>query len=139
VTGASAAGGLLEGSEPSAALTQLLLEDADSYTWVAATVGANSAAGYQLATEHAVMPIGGFNGSDPSPTLAAFQQAVADGEIHWFVAGGQGGGQGGGPGGRGGLDAQGDVASQITTWVESTFSATTVDGVTLYDLSGGAQ
>ena len=34
------------------------------------------------------MAIGGFNGSDPSPTLAQFQQDVADGKIHYFLAGG---------------------------------------------------
>ena len=36
------------------------------------------------------MPIGGFNGSDPSPTLAQFQQYVADGQVHWFIGGGAG-------------------------------------------------
>ena len=45
------------------------------------------------------MAIGGFNGSDPSPTLAEFQQYVADGDIHWFIA--SGGGMGGGFGGGG--------------------------------------
>ena len=34
------------------------------------------------------MAIGGFNGSDPAPTLAQFQDVVADGEIHYFIAGG---------------------------------------------------
>ena len=74
------------------------------------------------------MAIGGFNGSDPSPTLAEFQQYVEDGEIHWFI------GSGGGFGGTqsGGSDASGEIA----TWVEANFTATTVDGVTLYDLSG---
>ena len=81
-------GALLNGSEASAKITALLLKDADSYTWVAATVGANSAAGYQLATEESVMPIGGFNGSDPSPTLAAFKADVAAREIHYFIGGG---------------------------------------------------
>ena len=122
------AGGLLNGSTPSAALTKLLLQDADHYTWVAAAVGSNSASGYQLATEKPVMPIGGFNGSDPSPTLAAFKQLVADGKIHWFIGGGMGmggGSQGGGS----------NASSQIATWVSSTFTATTVDGVTLYDLT----
>ena len=37
------------------------------------------------------MAIGGFNGSDPSPTLAQFQAYVADGDIHWFIASGGGG------------------------------------------------
>ena len=67
------------------------------YTWVAATVGSNNAAGYQLATGEPVMAIGGFNGSDPSPTLAQFQQYVAEGKIHYFIAGGGGFG---GPDGR---------------------------------------
>jgi 4-amino-4-deoxy-L-arabinose transferase-like glycosyltransferase len=128
------AGGLLNGSTPSAALTKLLLQDADSYTWVAAAVGSNSASGYQLATARPVMAIGGFNGSDPSPTLAEFKQLVADGTVHWFISGGMGMG-GGMPGNQqGGSNA----SSQIATWVTSTFAATTVDGVTLYDLTQAA-
>ncbi len=122
-----AMGGLLDATAPSEELTALLLEDADSYTWVAATVGANNAAGYQLATQESVMPIGGFNGSDPSPTLEQFQEYVAEGKVHYFIAGGQGmGGQA-----MGGSDA----AQAIAAWVEQNFTATTVDGVTLYDLS----
>ena len=34
------------------------------------------------------MAIGGFTGSDPSPTLAQFQQYVADGDISYFISGG---------------------------------------------------
>ena len=48
--GGSSNGGLLDGSTPSAALTRLLDANASNYTWVAAAVGSNSAAGYQLAT-----------------------------------------------------------------------------------------
>ncbi|GAB2916603.1 hypothetical protein GCM10027047_13110 [Rhodococcus aerolatus] len=124
--GPGGAGSLLDGSTPSAALTALLEQDADRYTWVAATVGSNSASGYQLATQDPVMPIGGFNGTDPSPTLAQFQADVAAGEIHWFIAGG---GFGGGRGGTAG------ASSEITAWVEATYTAQTVDGVTLYDLT----
>ena len=98
-TRAGGAGGLLTGSTPSAALTTLLSADANAYTWVAAAVGSNSAAGYQLATGEPVMAIGGFNGSDPSPTLAQFKTYVADGEIHYFIAGGGMGGMGGMGGG----------------------------------------
>ena len=126
-------GGLMDGSTSSAALTTLLEADASSYTWVAAAVGSNSAAGYQLATQQPVMAIGGFNGSDPSPTLAQFQAWVAAGRIHYFIGGGDafGGGPGGATGGGSG------TASQITSWVESTFTAQTVDGVTVYDLTSG--
>ena len=92
--GAGGAGGLLGSSEPSDELVAVLSADADSYTWIAATTGANSAAGYQLATGDPVMSLGGFNGSDPYPTLEQFQQYVADGEVHWYIAGGGMGGGG---------------------------------------------
>ena len=119
-----AGGGLLNGSTPSAQLIALLESDAGSFRWVAATIGANSAAGYQLATEDPVMPIGGFNGTDPSPTLQQFQQYVANKEIHYFIAGGMGrmGGSAG-------------ASAQIVAWVEANFHATDVDGVQVYDLS----
>ncbi len=131
--GGATTGGLLEGSQSSAAITALLQTDADSYTWAAAAIGSNSAAGYQLASEESVMPIGGFNGSDPSPTLAQFKAYVADGDIHYFIA------SGGDGGGRGGMNASGSTSTEISTWVAARFTATTVDGVTLYDLSGGVQ
>lgn len=118
-------GGLLNGSTPSAELSALITTNADRYTWVAATIGSNSASGYQLATERPVMPIGGFNGSDPSPTLEQFQQYVDQGRIHYFIAGG---GFGGGMGGDG-------TASEISQWVTQNFTSSTVDGVTLYDLT----
>ena len=118
-------GSLLSGSEPTQAITSLLEADADSYTWVASAVGSNSASGFQLATEEPVMAIGGFNGTDPSPTLEEFQQYVADGEIHYFI-GGSGRSMGGSDVG---------TATEITAWVEANYTATTVDGVTLYDLS----
>jgi 4-amino-4-deoxy-L-arabinose transferase-like glycosyltransferase len=86
-----------------------------------------SAAPIQLATGKAVMAVGGFNGSDDAPTLAQFKAWVAAGEVRYFIAGSQGGqGPGGGSAGS---------ASQITSWVEQTFSSTTVDGYTVYDLS----
>jgi 4-amino-4-deoxy-L-arabinose transferase-like glycosyltransferase len=123
-------GGLLTGSTSTPELTALLQQDAEAWTWSAAVVGANSAAGYQLASGEPVMALGGFNGSDPSPTLAQFQEYVANGEIHYFISGG--GGMGGGMGALGGDSA-------IATWVAAHFTATTVDGVTVYDLSAGVQ
>jgi 4-amino-4-deoxy-L-arabinose transferase-like glycosyltransferase len=126
-TGQGSTGGLLTGSQSTSTITKLLQTDASSYTWVAAAIGSNTAAGYQLAAQLPVMAIGGFNGSDPSPTLAQFKQYVADGEIHYFIASGNGGGPG----------ASGGTSSKITAWVKANFTAKTVDGVTVYDLSGG--
>jgi 4-amino-4-deoxy-L-arabinose transferase-like glycosyltransferase len=118
-------GGLLDGTTSNTALNSLLTRDADRYTWVAAAVGSNTAAGFQLATGHPVMPVGGFNGSDPSPTLAQFQQYVSQGEIHYFI------GRGGFPGQRGGSS----YSRQITDWVRQNFPAMTVGGTEVYDLT----
>ena len=127
--GGTSAGGLLNASAPSAALVTALQHNASSYRWVAATVGANSAAGYQLGTDDAVMAIGGFNGTDPTPTLAQFEQLVSEHAIHYFIAGGRGG-FGGGLGGGGSSSS-----SAITSWVAQHFTSSTVGGITLYDLT----
>ncbi len=119
-------GGLLNAATPSAELTAALKADAGSYTWVAATVGSNNAAGYQLATGEPVMAIGGFNGTDPAPSLERFKQYVAEGKIHYFI--------GTGMGMRGGNSGS-DYAQQIASWVQATFTATTVGGTTVYDLT----
>ncbi len=132
--GAGGAGGLLTGSTPTAQLTQLLENNSSSYTWVAATIGSNEASGYQLATDDPVMSIGGFNGTDPSPTLAQFQAYVAAGQIHYFVGGGRGFGGFGASAGRGGTGTE-QTSAQISSWVERNFHAATVGGVTVYDLT----
>ena len=126
-------GGLLDASQPGAKLTALLKKNASHFTWVAATVGSNSAAGYQLATDDPIMAIGGFNGTDPAPTLDQFKQYVRDGRIHFFVPGQSFGGAGRGFGSFG--SATQDVGSAITQWVEANFSRQTVDGQTIYDLT----
>lgn len=127
-TGGGGMGGLLEAADASDEVVEALLTDADSYTWVAAAVGSNNAAGYQLASEEPVMAIGGFNGSDPSPTLEQFQAHVADGQVHWFIGGGMGMSS----------DSGSNAAAEIAAWVAENFTAQTIDGVTMYDLSGAA-
>ncbi len=144
--GGGAGGGLLNAATPGAAVIKLLRSDADHYSWVAAAVGANTAAGYQLGSGDPVMAIGGFNGTDPDPSLAAFKKLVAEGKVHYFIGGGFGlGGFGGvfGGGGApaaagGGSGGESSDSAAITSWVESHYQATTVDGVTLYDLSPSA-
>ncbi|MEV0602266.1 glycosyltransferase family 39 protein [Streptomyces sp. NPDC050315] len=123
--GGGGMGGLLNGSQVSTAVKQKLLADADKYTWVAASIGSQNAAGYQLATGKPVMAIGGFNGSDPSPTLAQFKEYVKAGKIHYFLGGGMGGGPGGGQG----------SSSKITSWVSQHYKKVTVGSTTLYDLT----
>ncbi|MFI6640311.1 glycosyltransferase family 39 protein [Streptomyces sp. NPDC050504] len=132
-TGIGGLGGLLGGAAVGDGARARIAADADAYTWAAATVGAQNAASYQLATGEPVMAIGGFNGSDPSPTLARFKEYVAEGRIHYFIGSGGGGretGPQGGPGGPGG-----GTSGAISSWVAEHFTALTVDGATFYDLT----
>lgn len=119
-------GGLLNTETPSTAVVAALSANADTFTWVAAAIGSQTAAGLQLGTQLPVMAIGGFNGSDPSPTLSQFQQYVANGQIHYFASGGRGfGNQNGGS----------SASSEISSWVQANFTSVEIDGSTFYDLT----
>lgn len=123
--------GLLDTTRPSAELTTLLRADAGDYTWVAAAIGSNNAAGYQLAMGAPVLALGGFNGTDPAPTPAQFEADVAAGRIHYFIDATMMGPHG---------DSSGsDAAARIADWVRANFAPQTVgSGVgatTVYDLS----
>ncbi|RZS34887.1 4-amino-4-deoxy-L-arabinose transferase-like glycosyltransferase [Herbihabitans rhizosphaerae] len=128
-------------AETSPALVDMLRNT--TTRWAAAVNGANSSGGPQIASGRPVMAIGGFSGRDDAPTLAQFQQYVADGQISYYIAGGQGGlitygpagtrPVGGGKGGpNGGPD--GGSAGEIAEWVAANFNSSTVDGRTVYDL-----
>jgi 4-amino-4-deoxy-L-arabinose transferase-like glycosyltransferase len=121
------AGGFGSGSTAGSALTALLKKTDN--TWAAATIGSQTAGPLELASGKAVMAIGGFSGSDATPTLAQFEKYVAEGKIHYFIGSG-GGGFGGGGGGTG---------SAISSWVSSHYTSTTVGGSTVYDLTKAAK
>jgi hypothetical protein len=106
------------------ALAAALQNDASKYRWAAATLGSQSAASLELASDTPVMAIGGFNGQGGNISLATFEAYVSKGDIHYFIASGGGGGASGG-----GSD------SEITSWVEAHFTSTTIGGVTVYDLT----
>jgi 4-amino-4-deoxy-L-arabinose transferase-like glycosyltransferase len=126
------AGNLIQAGTPSPAIAVALRANASSYRWVAAAVGGENAAGYQLAASEPVMAIGGFNGTDPAPSLSRFEQLVAQGRIHYFIGSGRGL-FGGFIGGRSRSGPSTD-ASQIEEWVAANFRATTIGGATMYDL-----
>jgi 4-amino-4-deoxy-L-arabinose transferase-like glycosyltransferase len=125
--GGFGAGGLGGASTVSAALATALRTDAGSYTWVAATTGDNEASSLQLASGYPVMSLGGYNGTDPAITLAAFQRLVAEGKVHYYVADRNGF--------IGSTSAQSSTAYQIQQWVTSTFTAMTIGSATVYDLT----
>ncbi|MGH3226052.1 MAG: glycosyl transferase, partial [Streptosporangiaceae bacterium] len=122
--GFGGAGGLSGDTQVSSALVKLLEQDASKYKWIATTEGSQEAAPLELATGgDAVMAIGGFNGTDPWPTLAEFKELVADHEVHYYVGQGSesfGGGQG---------------SSAVAQWVAAHFTKETVGGQTIYDLT----
>jgi 4-amino-4-deoxy-L-arabinose transferase-like glycosyltransferase len=113
-------GGYLDTAVPATVPPELvhLLGAGRRYRWAAATVGARSASALELASGRSVMGIGGYNGTDPTPSLADFQRLVSHGEVHYFVA----------------ISSVTDSA--IPAWVMHTFSPTAIDGVPVYDLAG---
>ena len=115
----------------SAALVKLLRSGAGGYRWAAATSGSQSAASLELASNEAVMAIGGFNNEGGNLSLATFERYVSAGEVHYYIASGGGGGGGGAPGANG-------SSSSIAAWVKAHFAAQTVGGQTVYDLTRAA-
>jgi 4-amino-4-deoxy-L-arabinose transferase-like glycosyltransferase len=120
---------LLQAGTPPPEVVDRLETDADRFTWIAATVGSTCAAGYQLAAGKSVMPLGGFNGSDPAPTRKRFEELVAQLQIHYFIA------------------MTGDhrtdyrpgqhllTSGKIQQWVQMHFAPIVLGDVTIYDLT----
>ncbi|ROS39355.1 ArnT family glycosyltransferase [Amycolatopsis thermoflava] len=121
--GTSAMGGMGPGRESSSAELATLLSQTTT-KWAAAVSGSQQAASLELATGKAVIAIGGWDGSDASPTLEQFQAYVAAGETKYYIADGQG------------MRGSGETSSsEIQAWVEANFTATTIGGTTVYVLS----
>ena len=121
--GGPGGGGPGGAEDDNAALAQLI-EGADS-RWAAASVGSMGVSGLELETGSSIMAIGGFTGSDNSPTLAQFQAYVTDHQVRYFI----GSDRGGPPHGKSGS------AEEITAWVQQNFTPIDVGGTTVYDLS----
>jgi 4-amino-4-deoxy-L-arabinose transferase-like glycosyltransferase len=117
-SGQGMGGGMQQGGTSSSALADLL---SDATTeWAAATTGGTTAADLELASGRSVIAIGGWNGGDPSPTLAEFKSYVEEGRISYYVTGGGMGGPGGN--------------SEIAQWVAANYDSRPVGGQTVYDL-----
>jgi 4-amino-4-deoxy-L-arabinose transferase-like glycosyltransferase len=113
--GAGPAGG--PGGAASAKLIAYLKAHRDGATWLVAVRGSDAAAAIILQTGGIpVMAMGGFSGTDPTPTVAQLQKYVTEGKLHYVLIGGAGG-----PGGLGGGAA--GTASSVTSWVEQNCTA----------------
>jgi 4-amino-4-deoxy-L-arabinose transferase-like glycosyltransferase len=119
-TGAGAAtsgapGGAIGRGTVSTALISYLRSRQGSTKYLVAVSGSQASAPIILATGQPVVTMGGFNGSDPAPTLAQLQALVSSGQVHYILLGG------GGPGGGvpGGNQAGNANRSAIDQWVTS--------------------
>jgi 4-amino-4-deoxy-L-arabinose transferase-like glycosyltransferase len=112
------------GAPPAATVKDLLRTRTLNQDWAAATYSAQNAALYQLESGRPIIPLGGWLGSDPAPTLDQFKALVAEHRIGYFIRQQD-------LLDRGGLSMH-TVA--ISDWVDQHFVKQVIDGVTLYDL-----
>ncbi len=139
--GVPGGGGAPDGGSVDQALVDYLVANRGTATWIVAADGSGSAAPIELASGQPVMAMGGFSGGDPAPTLAQLQSYVASGELRFVLVGGGGPGGGFGRGGFGPGGVGGDTGGQsISSWVQSSCSAVTINGTvtSLYDCAGAA-
>ena len=112
------------GAAPAASVVELLSQTAGEQDWAAATYSAQNAALYQLESGSPVIPLGGWLGTDPSPTPEQFKELVADGRIGYFIW-------------QQDLLERNELSPEtvaISHWVRDNFKEQTIDGVRLYDL-----
>jgi 4-amino-4-deoxy-L-arabinose transferase-like glycosyltransferase len=112
------------GDIPEEEVTARLRATPASVEWPSAMVGSETAANYQLDTGRSVMPIGGFDGTDPFPTLKEFQAMVDEGKVASFVI------QALPPLT---LEGRGESA-KIVEWVRTNFPAEQIESAQYYDL-----
>jgi 4-amino-4-deoxy-L-arabinose transferase-like glycosyltransferase len=130
-----AAGGPGGGGAGSVQVDQALISYLEAHQgsakYLVAAFGSQSSAPIIIATGKAVVTIGGFNGSDPYPSLTQFIHLVETGQVRYVLLSGGAGG-GGGPGGLGG-----NSNSAIRQWVEAhgtQVSYGSSSGATLYEV-----
>ena len=116
------------GQRPGAAVVNRLSLSEDC-TWAAATYTSQTAARLQIETNRPIMPIGGFAGTDPSPTLQEFKDHVEDADICYFLGHDEFLATQTGP----------SAVVEISKWVTANFESEEVDGQRLYDLRRRSQ
>ncbi|MFF3569674.1 glycosyltransferase family 39 protein [Nocardia jiangxiensis] len=146
-----------------------MLSDAEN-RWAAAAVGSQQVGAIELRTGASLLAVGGFSGRDDSPTLAQFEQYVADGDVHYFLMNASPQSHGTGrvttsdeagahttsahrdtttttppgsaessttpqPGRSSAASNPSTSGGRISAWVQAHYTAVTVDGVQVYDLT----
>jgi 4-amino-4-deoxy-L-arabinose transferase-like glycosyltransferase len=112
------------GHSPEKTVLDILAADKDKSRWAAATPGALNAARYQLESGASVMPVGGFNGSTPFPTVSQFRDFVMKRQVRYYIVR------------RDSQDiaAEAGFAEDVTAWVRANFTPQVIAEIELYDL-----
>lgn len=115
-------------------LASFLRSHRGTATWGAAVVTATPAARLQLDSGVPILPVGGFMGSVPTPTLTQVRDWVSEGRLRYLVLGGPylAFAPGETPG-----SLDGTQAARIVTWAQTHGLRITVPGdpTTIYDLA----
>lgn len=112
------------GDIPPPEIVERTRSTSESVTWPAASVGSATAANLQLVSGRAVLAIGGFDGTDPYPTLEQFQGLVREGLVSTLVLENL-------PPLT--LEGKGESA-KIVEWARTNFQAESVAGVDVFQL-----
>lgn len=112
------------GHSPEQAVLDLLASTTNDTRWAAATPGASNAARYQLGSGASVLPVGGFNGGSPFPTVNEFREFTQTGQIRYYIARRD----------NEDISAEADFADEVTTWVKANFVPRVIGEIELYDL-----
>jgi hypothetical protein len=105
--------------------------------YLAAAVGSTTAGSLALQSGRNVVNMGGFMGSDPSPTLSQLKRMVSRGELHYVLL------NSAGSSGMGRLGFSTSATKARDGWIESHGKVVKISGesnvgMTLYDLSSTA-
>lgn len=112
------------GAQPDPEITQMLMNETSHQQWGAATYSAQNAALLQLESGRPVIPLGGWLGTDPAPSLSQFQNLVKDKRIAYFIW-------------QQDLLENGELSAEtraISNWVRQNFKEEVVNDVRFYDL-----
>jgi hypothetical protein len=108
-----------------------------SARYMVAAVGSSTSAALALASGRNVIDIGGFAGSDPSPSLPQLQRLIKSGQLHYILLGARQGPAGAAQGG------SSSATRARQRWIAShgnvvRLSRQSVNGMTLYYLPSAA-
>lgn len=76
------------GQQENSSLISYLKQNRAGAKYLLVTFGAQTAASFITSTGENIMPVGGFDGEDPTPTLTVFKKLVASGQVRYILMGG---------------------------------------------------